>query len=429
MITRIEAYGYRCFPDLSIDLDRYHVLAGANGAGKTTLLDIPVLLGDLVRQQRAVAAFLEPQRLSVPARANSLVELLHKGEGDAIAFAIEARLPDDVVEVLADTTFAELTQRIPTHLRYELRLEVSPHALNVADEYLFLFSDQGPRPRPGEFPQGITVSGTTLRHAEWQPVILREGRSPTRFVHETTTQESDLPPLRVPQGQLALGAVPADPTLFPAALWFAQLLREGVVFFDPDWDLLRRPAPPGYAPRLMPSGMNTPWLALDLRRRDPERFASWIDHVRTALPQISDIAVIEREEDHHAYFAVEYAGGYRVTSSGLSEGTLRILVLTLLPYLDGKVLPTLLVTEEPENGIHPRAIETVVQSLSSLYDSQVWISTHSPIVLAHTDLADVLAARLDDGGVQVIPGDRHPRLRDWQGSLDIGTLFAAGVLS
>ncbi|WP_030904957.1 methylation-associated defense system AAA family ATPase MAD3 [Streptosporangium amethystogenes] len=429
MITRIEAYGYRCFPGLGIDLDRYHVLAGANGAGKTTLLDIPVLIGDLVRQQRAVAAFLEPQRPAVPARANSLVELLHKGEGDAIAFAIEARLPDDVVEVLSDTTFAELTQRIPTHLRYELRLEVGPHALNVADEYLFLFSDQGPRPRAGEFPQGITVSGTTLRHAEWQPVILREGRSPTRFIHETTTQESDLPPLRVPQGQLALGAVPADPTLFPAALWFAQLLREGVVFFDPDWDLLRRPAPPGYAPRLMPSGMNTPWLALDLRQRDPERFASWIDHVRTALPQIADITVIEREEDHHAYFAVEYAGGYRVTSSGLSEGTLRILVLTLLSYLDGTVLPTLLVTEEPENGIHPRAIETVVQSLSSLYDSQVWISTHSPIVLAHTDLTDVLAARLDDGGVQVIPGDRHPRLRDWQGSLDIGTLFAAGVLS
>lgn len=430
MITRIEAYGYRCFPQLGVDLGRYHVLAGANGAGKTTLLDIPTLLGDLIRQQRIVAAFLERQGAGAPARANSLTELLHKGEGDTIAFAIEARLPDDVVEVLADTTFADLTQRVPSHLRYELRLEVGPRTLNVADECLFLYSDRGTRPRPGEFPQGVAVSGTTLRHAEWQPVILRERLAPTRFVHETTTQESDLPPLRVPPGQLALGTVPADPTLFPAALWFAQLLREGVVFFTPDWEPLRRPAPPGDAPRLLPSGVNTPWLALGLQERAPDRFASWVDHVRTALPQITGIEVIEREEDHHAYFSVEYAGGYRVTSSGLSEGTLRILVLTLLPYLDAEMLPTLLVTEEPENGIHPRAIETVVQSLSSLYDSQVWVSTHSPIVLAHTDLADVLAARLgDDGGVEVIPGDRHPRLRDWRGSLDIGTLFAAGVLS
>jgi predicted ATPase len=173
-----------------------------------------------------------------------------------------------------------------------------------------------------------------------------------------------------------------------------------------------------------------PWLALDLQEADPDRFSSWVDHVRTALPQITGIRAIEREEDHFAYFAVEYAGGYRVTSSGLSDGTLRILTLTLLPYLDETAMPRLLVTEEPENGIHPRAIETVVQSLSSLYESQVWVSTHSPIVLAHTDLTDVLAARLEtDGSVSVVPGDQHPRLRDWQGSLDIGTLFAAGVLS
>jgi AAA15 family ATPase/GTPase len=37
VITRIEAHNYRCFPRFAVDLDRYHVLAGANGAGKTTL--------------------------------------------------------------------------------------------------------------------------------------------------------------------------------------------------------------------------------------------------------------------------------------------------------------------------------------------------------------------------------------------------------
>ena len=104
--------------------------------------------------------------------------------------------------------------------------------------------------------------------------------------------------------------------------------------------------------------------------------------------------------------------------------------MTLLPFLDDAVMPRLLVTEEPENGIHPRAIETVMQSLSMLYDSQVWVSTHSPIVLAHTELRDILATRLDaDGSVTVVAGDKHPQLRDWHGTIDIGTLFAAGVLS
>lgn len=181
---------------------------------------------------------------------------------------------------------------------------------------------------------------------------------------------------------------------------------------------------------LIASGENLPWLALDLKQSDPDRFTSWVDHVRTALPQVREIEPREREEDHYAYFSVGYNGGYHVTSSGLSDGTLRVFALSLVPFLSDEVIPRLLVTEEPENGIHPRAIETVMQSLNMLYDSQVWVSTHSPIVLAHTELQDILATRLNtDGSVSVVAGDQHPRLRDWRGTIDIGTLFAAGVLS
>jgi predicted ATPase len=180
----------------------------------------------------------------------------------------------------------------------------------------------------------------------------------------------------------------------------------------------------------MSSGQNLPWLALYLRDSDPDEFSSWIDHVRTALPQIRDIRAVEREEDHYAYFSIEYQGGYRVTSSGLSDGTLRILAMTIIPFLPEEAVPRLLVAEEPENGIHPRAIETVVQSLSMLYGIQVLASTHSPIVLAHTELRDVLATRISkDGSVTVIAGDKHPQLRDWRGTIDIGSLFAAGILS
>ena len=94
MITRIEAHNYRCFPKLAIDLDRYHVLAGANGAGKTTLLDVPVLIGDMLRRQRIVAAFLERhgERIARPGRPPSPT-CCTRGDGDSIAFAFEARLP------------------------------------------------------------------------------------------------------------------------------------------------------------------------------------------------------------------------------------------------------------------------------------------------------------------------------------------------
>lgn len=429
MITRIEAHNYRCFPALSVELGRYHVLAGANGAGKTTFLDIPVFIGDMIRARRVLTAVLGRQENRRAARAAALTDLLHKGDGDAISFALEARLPADVEAVLGDTSMAPLGRPVPTHLRYELRLEVTPRDLRVVDEYLFLFSETGPVPAPGPFPQGRSVTGTRLAHDDWQSVIHREGAAPTQFIPESTSQSADFPALRVPAGEIALGAVPPDETLFPAATWFATLLR-GSVYFDPVSEILRSPAPPGLPERLMGAGENLPWLALRLQDSEPEEFATWIDHVRTALPQIRGIRVAEREGDHFAHFTVGYEGGYRVTSPGLSDGTVKILAMTLLPFLDAEAMPGLLVTEEPENGIHPRAIETVIESLSSLFDTQVWVSTHSPIVLAHTQLHDILVTRLaEDGSVSVVPGGQHPRLREWQGEVDLGTLFAAGVLS
>jgi predicted ATPase len=223
--------------------------------------------------------------------------------------------------------------------------------------------------------------------------------------------------------------VPADETLFPAATWFARFLRDAI-YFDPVPEILRTPAPPGLSERLMGAGENLPWLALRLQDSDPEEFAAWIDHVRTALPQIRDIRAAEREADHFAHFIVTYESGYQVTSPSLSDGTLKILAITLLPFLNEESMPGLLITEEPENGIHPQAIETMLQSLSMLYGAQVLVSTHSPIVLAQTEVRDVLATRLGkDGSVTVVPGEEHPRLRDWRGTIDIGSLFAAGVLS
>ena len=456
MITRIEAHNYRCFPRLSVGMDRYHVLAGANGAGKTTLLDIPVLVGDMIRQQRFLAAFLGRSETGRAARASTLTDLLHKGTGETIGFAFEARLPEYVREALVSQGPAAPSQLVPTHLRYELRLEVTQRSLSVSDEYMFLFNEQGNQPkndvnaRGYTFPQWIPGDEDSLRQADWRAVLIREGTSLSRYLPEIETRPTseaavrrtpqtrrpvpegrpDIRPFQVPPEQLALGVVPPDRTLFPAAVWFMELLRDGVVYLDLDWEKLRSPAPPGLPGRLIPSGQNLPWLALDLMNSDPGEFSSWIDHVRTALPQIRDIRAVEREEDHYAYFSVEYEGGYQVTSSGLSDGTLRILALTIIPFLPDDVAPRLLVTEEPENGIHPRAIETVVESLSSLYGMQVWVSTHSPIVLVHTELDDILLTRLaEDGSVTVVPGPQHQRLQEWQGEADLGTLFAAGVLS
>ncbi|MFV8752118.1 methylation-associated defense system AAA family ATPase MAD3 [Nannocystaceae bacterium ST9] len=435
MITRIEATNYRCFEQVGAPFDDFQVVAGANGSGKTTLLDIPVVLGDMLRGRNIAAAFME-RVLERGARAGSLTELPYIGR-ETFALALEAKLPTSHVDALVEASSEDIrtdTKRWPTHLRYEVRLEIDEgHQLEVHSEYLFAF------PPSDAYEAGrLAMQGENGNDEDWRFIIRRNHGRGGAQIDGSSRHPSDVefrPELARARGtesqidrtKLALARLAYEtPTEFPAGRWLLELLLDGVVFFEPQWAELRRPSPPGLPRRLMPSGENLPWLALQLQSERPEQFAAWVEHVRTGLPQIVGIGMREREEDHHAYFKVDYEGGFEVTSTGLSEGTLRILALTLVAYVLDP--PRLLIIEEPENSIHPQALETIMQSLRSLYDSQVWVSTHSPVVLAGCELGELLITRLErSGSARVIPGPEHPRLAAWKGAIDLGSLFASGV--
>ena len=147
----------------------------------------------------------------------------------------------------------------------------------------------------------------------------------------------------------------------------------------------------------------------------------------TALPDLKSIKTVERSEDRHRYLVLEFENGLQVPSWLVSDGTLRMLALTLLAYVPDPA--GIFLIEEPENGIHPRAVETVFQSLSSVYGAQVLLATHSPVVLSLAKPEQVLCfARTPDGATDMVRGSDHPRLREWKGETDLGTLFASGVL-
>ena len=144
-------------------------------------------------------------------------------------------------------------------------------------------------------------------------------------------------------------------------------------------------------------------------------FSAWLEHVRTALEDIRDIQTIERPEDKHSYVVIEYANGAKVPSWLASDGTLRLLTLTIPAY--PKDLEGTFLIEEPENGIHPRAIETVLQSLSSMYGSQVLVATHSPVALSMLEPEQVLCFAKDEtGATDIVSGERHPASRIGSGA-------------
>ncbi len=258
----------------------------------------------------------------------------------------------------------------------------------------------------------------------WRKIVSKSEGGNDYFRSETSKWNNLF---RLGPTKSALANLPEDETRFPTAIWFKRWLMEGIQLLALDAGAMRLPSPAGSPPSLLPDGSNLAWAIHDLEMNAPRRLADWVEHLRTALPDIRSIATREKPEDRSRYLEITYANGLVAPSWLLSDGTLRLLALTLLAYVRAPI--HLILIEEPENGIHPRAVETVIQSLSSVHGGQVFCATHSPLVLSQIKADQLLCfGKTESGAVDVVRGPDHPNLRDWQAAVHLGDLLAMGVL-
>jgi predicted ATPase len=104
-----------------------------------------------------------------------------------------------------------------------------------------------------------------------------------------------------------------------------------------------------------------------------------------------------------------------------------MLALTLPAFLSGP--PSLYMVEEPENGVHPHALEIIVKALAAIPGAQVFVATHSPLVVQQVGAKPLLCFTRDEkAGVRIVHGENHQALKDWQGSPDLASIFASRVL-
>ena len=166
--------------------------------------------------------------------------------------------------------------------------------------------------------------------------------------------------------------------------------------------------------------------------RDRVAFDQWVRHVGDAVEGLVEIDTWERPEDKHVVLRGTFRGAHPepVPSWLLSDGTLRLLALSLLAYAEGEDQQALYLVEEPENGLHPLAIQSVFQALSSMRTTQVFVATHSPVFLASTDMSQALVfRRTAEGATHVQRGDEVAALRQWHSEVRLADAFATGVLS
>jgi ABC-type Mn2+/Zn2+ transport system ATPase subunit len=448
MITRIEAYRYRCFEKLDLQLDRFQVFVGPNGAGKTTLLDIPIVLGEMLATRSIEKAFFESTPTHPRPRADYAGDLIHKRLVENFVLAVEAKLPPELVSELEKKRTLRLGKRAVksqdehlerwfTRIRYEIQFELFNDTLQIGQEYLMLLTNAAGADRP--------ATGALL--GEWRspgakqifPVIQRPRGGKVSFCPELE-KRGPRNEYGFPVTEPAFANVFADRSRYGASLWLRDLLTTGACAYQPSLSALRNPHRRIRQPSVVRDAATLAWLAHDLyhptqaeltadpKRKPPGRaFEKWQRFSRLALQGLDRIEAVVREDDKHAYLRLHYRNGAKVPSSGLSDGTLSILATTILPYLTHT--PELMTYEEPENGVHPRGIELLVEALQTIHGSQVLVSSHSPLVLAKCMPNQVVCLTLDEGGsATAIRGDQHPALTEWKKSMDLGTLLAAGIL-
>lgn len=428
MFSRIEALNFRCLRYVSRELGGFHVLVGPNASGKTTFLDVIAFVSDLV------SGGIEE---AIGSRSGDFSDLIWRGQSELpVEIALEARLPESVLQRLATGANAKPDY---DRIRYEIQLALNSESggVQIQEERLILLSRAMPAvahagAELAYFPMSPVVPLTVLSSAGARGerrVISKKMGGNDNFYQETSsgTGKGWAPSFRLGPNKSALANLPDDETKFPAATWFRSFLTEGVQSFVLNSQLIRKASPPLRRAGFRPDGSNLPWVISDLKKHYPALFEEWIAHLRTALPDINNVRTVEREDDKHQYLVVDYQNDLSVPSWMVSDGTLRLMALTLPAYLKGFSGSYLI--EEPENGIHPRAVEAVIQSLSSVYDAQILLASHSTVVLNIVEPGQILCfAKTQAGETCIVSGDQHPRLRDWKGEVNFSTLFAAGVL-
>jgi predicted ATPase len=125
----------------------------------------------------------------------------------------------------------------------------------------------------------------------------------------------------------------------------------------------------------------------------------------------------------------DFLGAKNVPAEHASQGTL--IVLALLTVLHGPERPRIVLLDDFDHSLHPRAQMELVRMLQELLklkefqNTQIITTTHSPYVLDEVSPANVIAFALrPDGTVAAKRLSEHPDAPKVNGSLKAGELWS-----
>ncbi|MFH1095944.1 MAG: AAA family ATPase [Candidatus Desantisbacteria bacterium] len=181
---------------------------------------------------------------------------------------------------------------------------------------------------------------------------------------------------------------------------------------------------------LRPDGTNLPAFLYLLQQKQPTSYSLIRRTIQRVAPFFDDFQL---EPDPRNEDVIRLAWKHKNSdqyfgASSLSDGTLRFIALATLFLQPEKFLPSIILVDEPELGLHPAAITMLASLVKQVsVKTQVILSTQSPLLLDHFQPEDVLVADRVDGSTKFTPLD-PTMLANWLEDYSLGQLWEKNEL-
>ncbi len=365
----IRIAGWKSIRDIEpkLDLGPINVLIGANGAGKSNFVTFFRLLNELAGRRLQVYIGMQ-------------------GGADAVLHHGLKSTRD--VEAELDFELEAVSYRYFFHLTYAL-----PDLLIFTEERLGPLGQGSTDPRETSFASGF--------HAE-----------------------TSLNRIGVPEGEERIYRTEKETLRF---------LSEFRVFHFHDTSVTARIRQPGYIEAnqsLYSDGGNLASMLYLYRETKPNTYNRIVASVRHIMPSFDDF-VLEPQRLHLKNILLNWrqtGSEYVFGPHHLSDGTLRAMALITLFLQPSEDLPSVIVVDEPELGLHPHAIEVIAGLIrAASLNTQVILTTQSTTFLDRFEPAEIIVADVRQG-LSLLHHLKTKELRYWLKDYSVGELWEKNVL-
>jgi predicted ATPase len=402
MITRLKVNGFKNLMDVDVRFGPFTCIAGPNAAGKSNLFDAIRFLSASASRTLIEAAMLVRNETAHKWDVRTLFHRAGDKISDRMEFEVEMIVPRSALDDLGQQAYATAN-----FLRYslELRLRDRQPAENGFVGPLEIIKEELRHIHLSEAKRNIPFDHSK----RWRDSALKVARRAAPFI-STSGKDGNLiislhqdgggrgraysNPASQPRTMLSVANAAESPTAL-----CARREMESWQLLQLEPSALREPDDVGAPYHLDSNGRHLPATLHHLanasdenRAADPEKLYCQVANRLSEL--IADVRAVRIDRDEKREILtleVEGKDGTSYPARSLSDGTLRFLALTVME-LDPSARGVICL-EEPENGIHPGRIPSMLQLLQDIAIDpdlpigddnplrQVIVNTHSPSVV------------------------------------------------